>query len=113
MAVEPRWSFYPKYVVHTVMKYGRLLPIAIRLFATGRSLIKATRRGQIELARMRETDLALKPVTDTETDTLEMFTRTDSTRNAVEHARKIAYLTGADARVVTEAHSREAEPIAP
>ena len=113
MAVEPRWSFYPKYVVHTVMKYGRLLPIAIRLFATSRSLIKATRRGQIELARMRETDLALKPVTDPETDTLEMFTRTDSTRNAVEHARKIAYLTGADARVVTEAHSREAEPIAP
>ena len=103
MAVEPRWSFYPKYLFQTVVKYGRLLPIAIWLFATGRSLIKATRRGELDLARMRETDLALTPVTDTETDTLEMFTRTDSTRNAVEHARKIAHLTGADARVVTAA----------
>jgi hypothetical protein len=103
MAVEPRWSFYPRYAFQTVAKYGQLLPIAIWLFASGRSLIQASRRGDLDLARMRDTDLALTPVTDSETDTLEMFTRTDSTRNAVEHARKIAQLTGADARAVTVA----------
>jgi hypothetical protein len=32
-----------------------------------------------------------------------MFTRNDGTRNAVEHARKVAHLTGAGARVEAEA----------
>jgi hypothetical protein len=45
---------------------------------------------------MRETDPALTPVTDTETETLEMFTRNDVTRNAVDHARKVARLTRSD-----------------
>jgi hypothetical protein len=48
-------------------------------------------------------DPALTPVSDNETETLEMFTRSDSTRNAVEHARKVAHLTGARARIKTEA----------
>jgi hypothetical protein len=96
LPVEPRWSFYPKFVYQTAVKYARLLPIALSLFLTGRRLIKETRSGANDLARMRLTDPALTPVTETETDTLEMFTRTDSTRNAVEHARKVARLTRAD-----------------
>ena len=96
LPVEPRWSFYPKFIYQTAVKYAHLLPIALSLFVTGRRLIKETRSGAHSLAHMRLTDPALTPVTETETGTLEMFTRTDSTRNAVEHARKVARLTRVD-----------------
>jgi hypothetical protein len=101
--VEPRWSFYPKYLYQTIVKYSRLLPIAFRLFALGRRITKETRRDVHDATRLRYMDPALTPVTDTETETLEMFTRNDGTRNAVEHARKVAHLTGADMRSKTEA----------
>ena len=80
-----------------------MLPIAIRLFALGRRITKETRRDVADATRLRYMDPALTPVTDTETETLQMFTRSDGTRNAVEHARKVAHLTGADARSKTAA----------
>ena len=39
------------------------------------------------------TDLALTPVTDDETETLEMFTHNEAARNQVAHIRKVAELT--------------------
>jgi hypothetical protein len=98
LPVEPRWSFWPKYLYETAVKYARLLPIAYRLFAFGRRILKETRRDALDVSRLRYMDPALTPVSDDETETLEMFTRNDGTRNAVEHARKVAHLTGTGAR---------------
>jgi len=43
------------------------------------------------------TDRALADVTDGETELLELFTHSNDARHAVEHARKVAQLTGAHA----------------
>ena len=40
------------------------------------------------------TDQALTPVTDDETETLELFTHSEAARQSVKHAQKIAQLTG-------------------
>ena len=40
------------------------------------------------------TDAALTPVTEDETETLEMFTHSEAARSEVVHAHKIAALTG-------------------
>ena len=45
----------------------------------------------------------MTPVTDDETERLELFTHSDAARQAVEHAHKIAHLTHAGARA--EAHA--------
>jgi hypothetical protein len=39
------------------------------------------------------TDLAMTPVTDTETDSLEMFTHSEDARGEVAHIRKVDALT--------------------
>jgi hypothetical protein len=39
-------------------------------------------------------DQALTPVTDDETESLELFTHNTGAREAVEHSRKVAELTG-------------------
>jgi hypothetical protein len=60
-------------------------------------------RFQRTLKRIREdprrrvyTDQALLPVSDDETEALEMFTHHEAARNAVAHARKIDALTHGD-----------------
>ena len=40
------------------------------------------------------TDQALTPVTEDETEKLELFTHSDAARQSVEHAQKITKLTG-------------------
>ena len=40
-------------------------------------------------------DQALMPVTDDETETLELFTHSEAARQSVDHTKKIAQLTGA------------------
>ena len=44
--------------------------------------------------RYAYTDQALTPVTDDETETLELFTHSEAARQSVKHAQKIAQLTG-------------------
>ena len=44
-------------------------------------------------AHLAYTDLAMTPVTEDETQTLELFTHNRSARDAVDHARKIKTLT--------------------
>jgi hypothetical protein len=51
------------------------------------------------------TDQALADVTEDETESLELFTHTDDARQAVEHARKVAQLTGAQARAAEDANA--------
>jgi hypothetical protein len=61
------------------------------------TLDAARRRIRNDPNRHLYTDQALAAVTDDETESLELFTRNDDARHAVEHARKIARLTGARA----------------
>ena len=59
--------------------------------------------------RYAYTDQAMTPVTDDETETLDLFTHSDAARKAVEHAHKVAQLTGAQQRARAAITLAEAE----
>ena len=64
-----------------------------------RSLIwlqAASHRIKKDPQRLRYIDQALTPVSEGETQSLELFPHTDDARHAVEHARKVAHLTGGE-----------------
>ena len=86
MPIEPAWLFYPKYYWEVMSKHARILR---RWIAIDRMLRRAKREQKL----MAYTDLAMTPVTDDETDTLEMFTHNEAARNAVAHVRKVEALT--------------------
>jgi hypothetical protein len=84
--IEPIWLFYPKYFWEIVSKHARLCKLWIEL--------DLMRRRAVKEQKIRPyTDLALKPVTDGENDTLEMFTHNAAARHEVAHARKVDALT--------------------
>jgi hypothetical protein len=87
MPIEPIWAFYPKIVTELVVKTARALRLAARLGMTMRRIERDPNR----LAYM---DQALTPVSDEEEETLALFTHSEAARGAVEHARKVAKLTG-------------------
>jgi hypothetical protein len=96
LPVEPVWSFYPKFAWNFVTKFSRALRLLLWIQMTNRRVQKDPRR-------YLYTDQAMTPVTDDETERLELFTHSDAARQAVEHAHKIAHLTHAGARA--EAHA--------
>jgi hypothetical protein len=85
MPIEPIWSFYPKYTWDFVRKYSRALRLLLRLHVTNRRLQKHPNR-------YTYTDLAMTPVSEGETETLELLTHSSAAREAVAHVRKIAHL---------------------
>jgi len=87
MPIEPIWSFYPKYAVEFLVKSARAIRLGFWLSATMRRIKK-------DPNHLAYTDLALTPVTEEEEDQLALFTHSDVARSAVEHARKVSYLTG-------------------
>jgi radical SAM superfamily enzyme YgiQ (UPF0313 family) len=87
MPIEPIWSFYPKYAWELVSKYYRSLSTLIWIGLT-------SRRIRNDPSRYQYTDRALTPVTEDETERLELFTHNEAARQAVEHARKVVQLTG-------------------
>jgi hypothetical protein len=99
MPIEPIWSFYPKLAAEFVSKTAR----AVRLAAW---LAWTMWRIERDSNRTAYTDQALTPVTDDEEETLALFTHSDAARHAVEHARKIANLTGAGGRHETDLDRR-------
>jgi len=82
MPVEPMWSFYPKNLWDFVWKYSRA---ARQLIWIG----LLARRVRKDPNRHAYTDRAMTPVTEDETDKLELFTRDEVARQAVEHAHKV------------------------
>ena len=86
LPIEPVWIFYPKYGWEILRKHASFLR---RWIMIAWMLRRAKRDEQIR----PYTDLALTPVQDDETDTLEMFTQNEAARNAVAHIRKVAALT--------------------
>jgi radical SAM superfamily enzyme YgiQ (UPF0313 family) len=89
--IEPIWSFYLKYAWDSISKYSILLRSWLQLDAAARRIRKDPNKHLY-------IDQALADVTDDETELLELFTHSNDARHAVEHARKVAQLTGAQVR---------------
>ncbi len=96
--IEPIWSFYPKFAWECVSKHVRLMRLWYMLDS-------AKKRIRSDPSKDLYTDQALADVTEDETESLELFTHTDDARQAVEHARKVAQLTGAQARAAEDANA--------
>jgi Radical SAM superfamily len=85
LPIEPIWSFYPKYAWNFVSKYFRAVRLLLWLHRTNRRL-------QRDPNRYRYTDVAMTPVTEDETERLDLFTHSDAARQAVAHVHKIDQL---------------------
>jgi len=88
LPIEPIWSFYPRFAWEFVSKTTRAARLLLWMHFTNRRIVK-------DPARHSYTDQALTPVTDDETETLELLTHNSIARDAVAHVRKVAQLTGA------------------
>jgi len=86
LPIEPVWSFYPKYFWEIARKHGHLAKQWIEM---SRMCARARREQKLN----PYTDLAMTPVTDDETETLEMFTHNAGARDQVAHVRKVDALT--------------------
>jgi hypothetical protein len=96
LPIEPIWAFYPKYAWNFVTKYSRAVRLLLWLHATNRRVKK-------DPNRYTYTDLAMTPVTEDETERLELFTHSDAAREAVAHVHKIEQLTGTNRPTRAEA----------
>ena len=88
-SIEPAWQFYPKYWADSVGKLVRVSANALKI-----ELMR--RRVRRDPQKKLYTDLALTLVSDTETETLALFTHNEGARAEVDRTRKIAELTGTD-----------------
>jgi len=86
LPLEPVWRFYPRYAWEIVSKHARVFNHWLDLELMVRRARRTARPGQY-------TDRALTPVSDDETETLEIFTHNEGARSEVLHTRKIAALT--------------------
>jgi radical SAM superfamily enzyme YgiQ (UPF0313 family) len=85
LPIEPVWKFYPQLTWEVIVKHARVAAAAWRIFRIYRRVAAG--------AHIPYTDQAMTPVSDDETQTLELFTHNKSAREAVDHARKIKILT--------------------
>jgi hypothetical protein len=86
LPIEPIWKFYPQLALDFSAKHGRIARKAWHI-------LRIYRRVAAD-AHLAYSDQAMTPVTEDETQTLELFTHNTSAREAVDHARKIKTLTG-------------------
>ncbi|HEY1978839.1 MAG TPA: radical SAM protein, partial [Xanthobacteraceae bacterium] len=86
LPLEPVWKFYPSLAAEFVVKHVRVASAAWGIFRIYRRV--AAKK------HLAYTDQAMTPVSEDETETLELFTHNKSAREAVDHARKIKTLTG-------------------
>jgi hypothetical protein len=89
MPIEPIWSFYPKYAWSFAKNSFHELRLLLWILRTTQRIYKNKNRHAY-------IDQALTPVTDDETEKLELFTHSEAARQSVKHAHKIAQLTGAN-----------------
>jgi hypothetical protein len=82
----PVWAFYPWLASDFLVKHARVAAAAWNIFRIYRRVAASS--------HLPYTDQAMTPVTEDETQTLELFTHNKSAREAVDHARKIKTLTG-------------------
>jgi hypothetical protein len=94
LPVEPVWRFYPTLAWEFIVKHARVAAAAWGIFRIYRR-VAANKN-------IPYSDLAMTPVSEDETQTLELFTHNKSAREAVDHARKIKTLTGGRAAATAE-----------
>jgi hypothetical protein len=99
MAVEPIWTFYPKYVAELLRKTAGWISIYLRLRRIYLGI-------KCDPRRYEYTDLAISPVTDDEIETHEMF-HTDAARAYVESERRIDAIIHPGAAAAEAARVRE------
>jgi hypothetical protein len=87
MPTEPVWSFYPALVGNFLWKLSRSVRLLAWLHVNNQRFKKSP-------DRYTYTDQALAPVTDDESETLDLLTHSEAARQAVKHSQKIAELTG-------------------
>jgi radical SAM superfamily enzyme YgiQ (UPF0313 family) len=87
LPIENPVVFYPKVAADFVVKHARLLRQAWRIN-------RIAKKVQADPANATYTDLAMTPVTEDDTDNLEMFTHNASARDEVVRAKKIKALQG-------------------
>jgi hypothetical protein len=85
LPVEPMWKFYPQLTWEVIAKHARVAVAAWRIFCIYRRVAAA--------AHIHYNVQAMTPVSEDETQTLELFTHNKSAREAVDRARKIKILT--------------------
>jgi radical SAM superfamily enzyme YgiQ (UPF0313 family) len=85
LQIEPIWKFYPQLAFDFSLKHARIVRKAWQIFRIYRRVAAD--------AHLPYSDQAMTPVTEEETQTLELFTHNESAREAVDHARKIKTLT--------------------
>ena len=89
LPLAPVWRFYPWVACDLLVKHVRVAVAAWGIFRIYRRVAAS--------AAQPYTDQAMTPVSEDETQTLELFTHNKSAREAVDHARKVKTLTGAAA----------------
>jgi len=85
LPIEPIWKFYPELALDFSIKHARIARKAWEVFRIYRRVAAD--------AHLPYSDQAMTPVTDDETQRLELFTHNVSAREAVDHAMKIKTLT--------------------
>jgi hypothetical protein len=88
LPIEPVWRFYPWLAWDFLTKHARIAAYAWRI-------VRIYRRVAADRNGAAYTDQAMTPVTEDETENLELFTHNASARAAVDHARKVKTLTSA------------------
>jgi radical SAM superfamily enzyme YgiQ (UPF0313 family) len=87
-AIEPIWTFYPRYLWDTAAKLVQFARAARHLYGLAKT-IKA------DPQRESYIDQALTPAAEEDLDSLELFNQHDAARNAVKHARHVRELAAA------------------
>ena len=88
LPTESALAFYPKYLVATLAKYAGVARYVYKLLAL-------RRRVESDAKAREYTDAAMTEVVDAENESLEMFQLNDSSRAAVDKARKRKALSAA------------------
>ncbi|MBS0641905.1 MAG: radical SAM protein, partial [Proteobacteria bacterium] len=87
MPREPAWLFYPRYGWEILSKHMRMAWRWMRIDAMRREVLR-------DPGHRAYMDQALTPVTEDDTETLDLLTQTDGARAAVERARKMSASAG-------------------
>src|SRR6202012_2454885 len=85
LPMEPLWKFYPAYVAEFLVKHARVAAAAFGIYRIYRRVANS--------ANVPYLDQAMQPVSEDDTQTLELFTHNQSAREAVDHAKKVKTLT--------------------
>jgi hypothetical protein len=95
LPLDPVWTFYPSLALEFLVKHARVAAAAWGIFRIYRRVRKS--------AHTPYMDQAMTPVSEDDTETLELFTHNQSAREAVDHARKVKTLTASPAAAETAA----------